>query len=871
MKKSYYKAPTLLIASLIILSLTSCADSRDKASRAARSLSIAWEMTGNHPGENESCNARFTFINNDSRPITGEGWMLFFNQATVMPREMPQPDKGIISHINGDFYSFTPGPSFKISPGDSLVINYAYSGIMIKETDAPCGMYFASTGNKKRTGTYLPQKYTVRPFSDYSLVFPGMPSLYPTPENEYLKNRGLTDIAPENLCPVIPTPNKLIAGDGFVELADSTVIFFEKGLENEADQIITYAADIFGGLIHKKEGINSNPNSISLRIMSPEDAHATPEAYRLISSREHGIIIEGCGSAGVFYGIQTLLSLIPLEDMTPRVVVVHVPCVEIHDSPRFRYRGFLLDLSRNFQDKYTILKLIDLLSFFKINTLDLRLTDDEGWRVEIEGLPELTETGSRRGHTLTSEDCLPPSFGSGPVADAAVNYGTGFLSRRDYTDIVAYAGKRHITIIPEICFPGHARAAIVSMEARYNKYLKDGNIEKAVEYRLKDPDDKSVYLSAQKYNDNIACVALPSVYRFYEKVVTGLSEMHSDAGYPLKVLHTGGDEVPENAWMGSPLCLNLMEQDQDLKNTRDLQAMFFRKTLDILKKYNLGAAGWEEIVLTLSPEGKKIINKEFTGMNVLPYVWDNTGENTDLGYRIANAGYKIIMCNVRNLYFDLSYNTDPREPGLYWGGFQDAKDPYALAPYDALISSLYDDFGNLSGERPDNTTGESLNPSAASNIPGLQAQLWSETVKGPAMLEYYVLPKLFAFAEKAWASAPAWETEPDAKKIINAINTGWNEFANRIGRKELPRFDYLFGGFNYRIPSPGAVYEHGLVKANIAYPGMAIRYTTDGSDPLSSSPVYASPFEYKGIVKLKAFSASGRGGRTVTLDTRNPN
>ena len=175
--------------------------------------------------------------------------------------------------------------------------------------------------------------------------------------------------------------------------------------------------------------------------------------------------------------------------------------------------------------------------------------------------------------------------------------------------------------------------------------------------------------------------------------------------------------------------------------------------LEILKKYGLGAGGWEEVVLTKDPYGRVSVNPEFAGGNVIPYVWDNTGDNIDLGYRIANSGYPLVLCNVTNLYFYLAYKPIQRA-GLYWGGFQDARDPFVVMPFDVFKSAVYDDFGNLKEKEEDYGSREHIKPENRKNILGLQAQLWSETVKGQDMMEYYVLPKLFAFAEREWADAP---------------------------------------------------------------------------------------------------------------------
>jgi hexosaminidase len=443
--------------------------------------------------------------------------------------------------------------------------------------------------------------------------------------------------------------------------------------------------------------------------------------------------------------------------------------------------------------------------------------------------------------------------------------GSGYYTRDDFKEILRYANQRHIEVVPEICFPSHARAALKSMEARYQTFMQQGDEKSANEFRLVDPNDRSVYASAQLYHDNIVCVALESTYHFYETVVKDIIAMYQESGMKLTRFHTGGDEVPQGAWAKSPLCLKLLEEHPEIKGPRNLQAYFFSRILEMLTRYNLLVGGWEEIALNKDDAGNITVNPAFAGKNVIPYVWDNTGDNLDLGYRLANAGYPVVLCNVTNLYFDLSYNTDPAEPGLYWGGFQDAKDPFVLIPYDVFKSAVYENFGQMAEKERDYGSMERLKPENRKNILGLQAQLWSETLKRPDMLEYYVLPKLFAFAEKAWAAAPKWESDPDLKSRTRKIIADWNEFANRIGQRELPRLDYLFGGFNYRISPPGAIIADGVLKANIAYPGMTIRYTTDGSEPTSNSPQYTEPVEVNGAVKLRAFSTTGRSGRVVEV------
>jgi hexosaminidase len=342
--------------------------------------------------------------------------------------------------------------------------------------------------------------------------------------------------------------------------------------------------------------------------------------------------------------------------------------------------------------------------------------------------------------------------------------------------------------------------------------------------------------------------------------------MYKEAGVPLKTFNTGGDEVPKGAWAGSPMCLALMKTTPEIKDPLQFQGYFLGKALEILKKYGLKTTGWEEVVLNKDSQGNVQVNPKFVGQDVYPLVWDNTGNNIDLGNRIANAGYPVILCNVTNLYFDLAYNTDPYEKGLHWGGFQDAIDPYVLTPLNVFNGANYDWFGRFSLNDQSYPGKEQLKPENRKNIYGLSAQLWSETlIHGQEQLEYYVLPKLFAFAEKAWASAPGWEEEASATKRVAQIHAGWSELAHRIGLREMPRLDAVNGGYAYRISPPGAILSNDTLYANVAFPGLQIRYTTDGTEPTSASPLWTKPVSAKGDVRIRSFNSKGRGSKTFSV------
>jgi hexosaminidase len=418
-------------------------------------------------------------------------------------------------------------------------------------------------------------------------------------------------------------------------------------------------------------------------------------------------------------------------------------------------------------------------------------------------------------------------------------------------------------------FPGHARAAIKAMEARYERLMKEGKETEAGAYRLIDPDDQSVYQSAQGYKDNVVCIARESTFHFYEKVVDEITAMYTEAGLKLHEFHTGGDEVPEGAWTRSPLAAELMKKNPSVRDPKNLQTYFFRELVKRLKTRNLQLHGWEEVALVKTEDGKYSPNPEFANQNVVPYIWNNLFDYPDLGYRLANAGYPVVLCNVSNFYFDLAYNKDPQEPGLYWAGFVDTKHAWTFAPYDMFKTT----DKNAMGQKLDLESAgagdkgmaivEHLKPENRKNIFGVEAQVWSETIKGREMLEYYMLPKLIGFSESAWAAERRWETIENREQRENYIKQEWNMYANTLAKKELPRLSYLNNGYNYRIPSPGAIIEDGMLNANVEYPGLVIRYTTDGSEPTASSPRYEHPVKVNGKFLLKSFDASGKSSRTI--------
>ncbi|OJJ19705.1 hypothetical protein BKI52_19425 [marine bacterium AO1-C] len=837
---------------LSVLFISSCKPK--KSAENPTNLLVNWGVVTNFYQNKANFLAELKIVNQSEQTLNNN-WELYFNYAPGRLIDTSLVAKEFeITHLNGDFYKLAPLSDYKPLPqGDTLTISIVATTWAIKESDAPGGFYFVFDGNEQ---ALIKPTYTIQPFvTPKQLLRTSADHVaMPTPASVYAQNQRLSLLPVSELIPITPTPQSFTRGKGRFELSQTTQIVCSESLLNEAKQLqagIRQFTGISLAISHKTDLKDSN---IWLKLGKID---STSERYTL-NVTPSNIIIEAPSKKGIFYGIQSLKALFPIKK-TASGQACQIPVVAVEDAPRFAYRGMHIDAARNFLSKQSILKLLDLMSFYKLNKLHFHLTDDEGWRIEIEGLPELTEVGARRMHTTDEKSGLIHQLGS-----ASASTGSGYYTKADFIEILKFAKARHIEVIPEIDVPGHARAAIVAMKARQQKYLAQKNPAKANEYLLHDPGDRSVYRSVQNFNDNVICPCQSSSYRFLEKVITEIQRMYQEAGAPLVTIHTGGDEVPKGVWEKSPLCQSLMaSEDKGLDDIAGLKNHFLTKLVKILSDKGLKTAGWEEIGLTLSNKDgkeKKVVNRQLLEKNLRPYVWNSVygwgGE--EVGYQLANAGYQVVLSNVTHLYFDLAYNKHPNEPGFYWGGFINDETPYMFQPLNWYQSLPY----NLNGDSiSTNKLAQftRLTETGKRNILGIQGQLWSETVKTPQRFEYMLFPRLIALAERAWAPQPSWIK--NQKLYIK----NWNEFANRLGQRELLRLDQSFGEIHYRIPTPGAVIQNDTLKANISLPGLQIRYSTNGKAPTLASPLYTKPVVVKGKVILKVFNSVGRSGLSTTV------
>jgi hexosaminidase len=836
---------------LLALVLFACAA---LPARAQTALQLMWELKGDvfaDARDRGASRAVFTLTNKDTKPLPAKGWAVYFN-ALFPPTPGTEAGGIVIEEAFGGLYRMVPAASFPgLPPGRSARFEYA-TRLIGNISEVPVGPYIVFEANPARGHAIT--DYTVVPFERPDQQ--GRDPRVITPQAFYDRNAAVQDVPLDAVPPILPTPLTLETRAGGLTLKGAPLVTAPPALSAEAAFATTVLAARFAGAVDKSV-------TATLAIGTVQ-GQRSPEAYELTVDAT-GIRIVGNSAAGVFYGVQSVRSLLPPG--APGPGGLPVPAVHVVDAPRFGYRGLHIDVARNFQPKATVLKVLDLMARYKLNVLHFHLTDDEGWRLEIAGLPELTEVGARRGHTLDSSSFLPPSYGSGPDVDKP--YGSGFFTKADYLEILKYAAARHIEVMPEIEMPGHGRAAIKAMEARSRRLSGAGDAAGARQYLLSDAADASVYSTPQNYHDNVMNPAMESTYAFIEKVVGEVVALHTAAGVPLRNLHVGGDEVPNGVWERSPVALAYVKE-HGLSSVDDLWFVFYGRVEQILKRHDLVSSGWEEMgtrKTRLDGRPTLIPNSQFAGRGWRTFVWNNVPGwgAEDLAYRLANGGYQVVLSPVSNTYLDMAYNMNPEETGLYWGGFADLDKLFDFIPLDYYKNQKEDARGNPLP--PGLFIGKDrLTDYGREQVVGVEACLWSETSREDGRFEYMLMPKLLGFVERAWAPDPDWAREADATRAAALYQSAWSRFAHAVGRRELPRLEHEGLVLNYRIPTPGLKVVDGAVRANLQLPGFTLRYTTDGSEPTAKSPVVQGPIAAQGVVKVAAFDTRGRNGATAKVD-----
>ena len=789
---------------------------------------MTWEQgTDRTPAGYENS---FILKNVSKQPLKG-GWSIYYTQ---LPGNIRQPEDAAVKleDVNGNFFRMVPTEHFaELAPGDSMKISF-YGRNISRNSQAPEAPYWVGSDGKP-----VSIALTTIPLDETTLAN------YPDATKIYATNAQLPAAPALRQSDIIPSVKQATSLEGGVVLDGKVSLTYADNFSGEATLLKEKLSQLYG-----LEVVEGAPVTITLESTTPTDNY---EAYTLTVNKE-GVKIAAATPTGIFNGTQTLLAM-----LKGKQAPYELQGVAIADQPDMHYRGFMLDIARNYTKPEQVKHLIDILASYKMNVLHFHFNEDEAWRLEIPGLEELTEVGARRGHTTDESECLYPGY-SGGWDYTTENLSNGYFTREQFIDLLRYAAARHIRVIPEIETPGHARAAIVSMKARYNKYAAT-DMQKATEYMLHELADTSRYKSVQSYTDNVINVALPSTYNFLRKVIREIKAMYADAGQELPAIHLGGDEVADGAWTGSPACQALMKE-KGMTKKHDLAEYYITEIAKIMKEEGVKISGWQEVALGHTEEAHKQLREQMYSINCWTAVPD---WGTDkVVYEIANNGYPVVLSNVCNFYMDLAYSHHPDERGLDWGGVVDETRSFSTLPFRNYRSCRT----SLKGEPFDMSTMEKGKPALTAegkqNMVGVSAQFFAETLRGYDWLQYYLFPKYMGLVERGWNAHPAWEALEGAKEQ-ETYNQALALYEKVIAEKEMT--DWAKRGINFRLHHPGLQVVDGMLHANVMVPGAEIRYTLDGTEPTASSALWTAPVKCDvKIIKAKTFY-QGKESYPITL------
>lgn len=463
--------------------------------------------------------------------------------------------------------------------------------------------------------------------------------------------------------------------------------------------------------------VSSTQKEAKARIILDLNPQLPAEAYKLNVSKKQ-VRIEASRPAGFYYALQTLKQLMPRNVMAGVATSDHsqwsLPSVEIEDAPRFEWRGFMLDEGRHFFGKDEIKRVIDMMAIYKMNRFHWHLTEDQGWRIEIKKYPKLTETGAWRNSKVLAY---------GDVKPDGERYG-GFYTQKDIKEIVAYAKKKFIEIIPEIDIPGHSQAAV----AAYPEFLAC------------DPENKHKVWLQQGISTDVINVANPKAMQFAKDVIDELTEL-----FPFNYIHLGGDECPTNKWQKNDECKKLLSEIGS-SNFRDLQIYFYKQLKDYIATKPADQQRqlifWNEVL-----HG----NTSILGNDITIMAW--IGANA-AAKQAAKQGMNTILSPQIPYYINRKQSKLPTEPMSQGHGTETVEAVYNYQPLkdvDAALQPYYK---------------------------GVQANFWTEWVTEPSVLEYLMLPRLAAVAEAGWTPQEKRNYEDFKERIRKDAELydlkGWN-------------------------------------------------------------------------------------------------
>ncbi len=436
---------------------------------------------------------------------------------------------------------------------------------------------------------------------------------------------------------IIPQPVSLQVGDGSFTLGPDTAIVADKANQSTAKMMVRWLAPATGYALKVRQGADAD-NTISLKLDDSLSRFGS-EGYRLEVTPTR-VTIRAPHEPGVFYGAQTLRQLLPpaiFSSTAQQGIVWSMPVVHIEDQPRFRWRGAMLDVSRHFMPKDFVLRFVDLLALHKLNTFHWHLTDDQGWRVEIKKHPRLTKVGAWRKETRLGHENSPHGFDKMPHG--------GFYTQQEIRQVVEYARRRHITVVPEIEMPGHAQAAIAA-------YPKLGVTGERLEVWTRWGINANIFNPSER------------TILFLQDVLNEVLKL-----FPGPFVHVGGDEAIKDQWKASPEVQARIKQ-LGLKDEHEMQSYFIRRMDAFLAAKGRRLIGWDEILEGGLAPGATVMS--WRGM--------------EGGIAAAKSGHDVVMSPTTHAYLDYAQSQDPGElPNI--GGNLPLETVYAFEPIPAALTA----------------------------------------------------------------------------------------------------------------------------------------------------------------------------------------
>lgn len=490
---------------------------------------------------------------------------------------------------------------------------------------------------------------------------------------------------------IIPQPVKVVKNAGsFVINAQISLVAANKEDNASAAFLNAYLSDYYGFVLPVVKKATKN----YIKLSSLKSIQGLKGEGYSLKSDKNGVEIIGNSPIGTFYGIQTLIQLLPVEKSSNLAIA----SVNVQDEPRFAYRGAMLDVGRHFFSVAFVKKYIDYLALHKLNYFHWHLTEDQGWRIEIKKYPKLTEIGSKRNGSIIGKY---PGKGSDNTPEG------GFYTQEEVKDIVKYASDRFITVIPEIEMPGHSSAAIaaypeLSCFPNEKTNLPDNMMSDKSKQEMANGRNKIVQETWGVHADIF--VPTENTFKFLENVLDEVIAL-----FPSKYIHIGGDEAPKDAWKKSEFCQQMIKE-KGLKDEHGLQSYFIQRIEKYVNAKGRTIIGWDEIL-----EGG-------LAPNAIVMSW--RGEEG--GIAAAKENHQVIMTPGSHVYLDHSQTKNEKEVTI--GGFLPLEKVYSYEPIP-----------------------KELNEQQAKYVMGAQGNVWTEYMANPAKVEYMIFPRLSALSEVLWS------------------------------------------------------------------------------------------------------------------------